>query len=406
MVWTSSVDKHTVEGEIPIRLCNYTDAYKKDRVHAGDDLMRATATAEEIKRNRLKVGDSVFTKDSEDPTDIGISAFVDGESDDFVCGYHLAIARPADDVHPRFLNWALRSRPVLDHFGNSATGISRYGISIADLRATPVPTPSDYGAQQQIADFLDDSVSRIDRIIAARREQLELAHLAFDSWWEKETVELASRGRVIPLRRVLDSIVDGPFGSSLTSQQYTDFGTRVVRLGNIGIADFRDDDRAYIADEYADVLSGHAVRAGDLVMAGLGDERWPLGRCAVMPDIGPGIVKADCYRIRLRHGISHAYAAIALSSPFARNRIGLLARGATRARLNTDVAREAPLVLVPPPDQESYVALWRRHRDDSARNTRALEQSVDLLAEYKSSLITAAVTGELDVTTASSNIPG
>jgi type I restriction enzyme S subunit len=35
----------------------------------------------------------------------------------------------------------------------------------------------------------------------------------------------------------------------------------------------------------------------------------------------------------------------------------------------------------------------------------ALERSIELLTEYKQSLITAAVTGELDVTTAGSGIP-
>src|SRR5699024_9204575 len=96
-VWTSSVDKHTLEGELPVQLCNYTDAYKRDRVRPAPGLMRATATTDEIRRNRLRVGDSVFTKDSEDPQDIGISAFVDAEAEDFVCGYHLAIARPFED---------------------------------------------------------------------------------------------------------------------------------------------------------------------------------------------------------------------------------------------------------------------------------------------------------------------
>lgn len=48
--------------------------------------------------------------------------------------------------------------------------------------------------------------------------------------------------------------------------------------------------------------------------------------------------------------------------------------------------------------------------DDDLTTMRAeqgqLQKSIDLLTEYKQSLIAAAVTGELEVTTAGSGIPG
>ena len=404
-VWTSSVDKHTVDGEMPVQLCNYTDAYKNDRVRPGPDLMRATATPEEIQRNRLRVGDTVFTKDSEDPWDIGISAYVDGEANDFVCGYHLAIARPSEVTHPRFLTWSLRSRPVLDHFANHASGISRYGISLAGLRSAPIPL-SAIEDQRRIADFLDDRVSRIDGIIAARQEQLTAQDEEFDSWWAAEFDRLAEAYPMAPIRRLLESIVDGPFGSSLTSQHYVDEGTRVIRLGNIGKATFRDDDRSFISNEYGRELATHAAVPGDLVMAGLGDEKWPLGRYTVVPNIGPAIVKADCYRLRLAPTVSHHFAAIMLTSPSARSRFALVARGSTRARLNTAVAREALLPLAPMDVQMHAVRNWEQRHFEVERLRKGILRSIDLLTEYRFSLITAAVKGELDVTTASFNTPG
>lgn len=260
--------------------------------------------------------------------------------------------------------------------------------------------------QRRIADFLDDRVSRIDRIIAARREQVASSGKAFDAWWDSSMRQMGQLNDVVPMRRVLTSIADGPFGSSLTSQHYADSGTRVIRLGNIGVAAFRNDDRAFIPDDYAATLANHSASEGDLVMAGLGDDRWPLGRCAVVPDIGPAIVKADCYRIRLQPIVSHEFAAIALSSPHVRSRLAMLGRGATRARLNTEVAREAPLVLVTEAEQAAYTSEWNERRDEVEQMRKGLGESIDLLTEYKSSLITAAVTGELDVSTAGSGIPG
>ena len=261
--------------------------------------------------------------------------------------------------------------------------------------------------QRRIADFLDDRVARIDQIIAARRQQATLAEEAMATSWAQASRELEETYCLVPMRRFLRNIVDGPFGSSLTSSHYTDEGTRVIRLGNIGIARFKDLDKAYIADDYGQTLSQHAVHPGDLLMAGLGDSTWPLGRCAVAPEnLGPAIVKADCYRIRLDASVDHAFAAAFLSNPTARGRAQLLSRGATRARLNTDIAPESLIPPIPIRQQLAYVHELARWQNELDGTQLALEHSIDLLTEYKSSLITAAVTGELDVTTASRRIPG
>ena len=43
-VTPSSIDKHSVEGQAPVLLCNYVDTYKNERVTADIDFMAATAT--------------------------------------------------------------------------------------------------------------------------------------------------------------------------------------------------------------------------------------------------------------------------------------------------------------------------------------------------------------------------
>ena len=41
----SNVDKHTMEGEQSVRLCNYVDVYKNERITAALDFMEASAEA-------------------------------------------------------------------------------------------------------------------------------------------------------------------------------------------------------------------------------------------------------------------------------------------------------------------------------------------------------------------------
>lgn len=106
----SNVDKHSFDDEFPVRLCNYTDVYKNDKVSPALDLMIATASEEEIKRFHLETDDVVITKDSESWDDIGIPAYVEATSDDFVCGYHLAFLRPNKDMlDGRFLFRCMQS---------------------------------------------------------------------------------------------------------------------------------------------------------------------------------------------------------------------------------------------------------------------------------------------------------
>jgi type I restriction enzyme S subunit len=56
----STVDKLSLEGESPIRLCNYTDVYNNASVNPSMELMHATATPDEIARFRLVDGDVVI----------------------------------------------------------------------------------------------------------------------------------------------------------------------------------------------------------------------------------------------------------------------------------------------------------------------------------------------------------
>ena len=55
----SNVDKHTKEEECPVRLCNYVDVYKNDRITQGIAFMSATASRDEIEKFRLNQNDVV-----------------------------------------------------------------------------------------------------------------------------------------------------------------------------------------------------------------------------------------------------------------------------------------------------------------------------------------------------------
>ena len=170
---TSNVDKKTADGELPVRLCNYTDVYYGDRIRAGEgEFMPATASAGEVERFKLRVGDVLITKDSEDWRDIAVPAVVDETADDFVCGYHLGIIRSGPETDPFFLYRAMQSGAVNRQLQTSASGVTRYGLPNAAVGDVLLPLPP-HDEQRAIAAFLDRETERIDSLIAKKRLLME-----------------------------------------------------------------------------------------------------------------------------------------------------------------------------------------------------------------------------------------
>ena len=169
----SNVDKHTREGEIPVRLCNYTDVYKNDHIKQGMVFMGATALMDEIERFRLERGDVLITKDSEAWDDIGVPALVMDSADDLICGYHLALLRPSKEMLGAYLARALESKTVAYQFHVEANGVTRYGLTHNGIQSVLIPLPP-LAEQATIVRYLDHADRRIRRYVSAKRKLIAL----------------------------------------------------------------------------------------------------------------------------------------------------------------------------------------------------------------------------------------
>jgi len=138
------------------------------------------------------------------------------------------------------------------------------------------------------------------------------------------------------LGNYLEYASDGPFGSKLKTEHYTESGVRVIRLQNIDPRSFNDDDKAYISDSYYQgELTGYTVYPGDVLIAGLGDERISPGRACVTPSyLGFAINKADCYCLRPSEGLDARYLVCFLNSLHGLRQSMAFTQGTTRYRLN------------------------------------------------------------------------
>ncbi|MBR7890149.1 restriction endonuclease subunit S [Marinomonas sp. A79] len=158
----SPVDKKTVEGEIPVELCNYTDVYYNTRITNSIDFMKATAKKSEIDKYTLQVNDVIITKDSETPGDIAIPALVSENLGGTVCGYHLAIIRPNSRLaEGAYLNYLFSMPKTRYYFFTLATGATRFGLSIGGINKAHFTLPP-LDEQQKIASVLTNADQEIE----------------------------------------------------------------------------------------------------------------------------------------------------------------------------------------------------------------------------------------------------
>ena len=320
-------------------------------------------------------------------------------SGDFCYAGYLTRIRPdVSLIDPRFLNYWTGSHQYWDQVYSNRIVSTIENLSagrIADFSLVLPNTES----QRQIADYLDHETAEIDAFIADLAMTRALTQERLVSEWAR-LFEEAMTAPLTQIRHTVTSLVDGPFGSGLTSAHYADDGAPVVRLGNIGRNRFELQPRVYISQDYAAELKAHAVRPGDVVIAGLGDVNHPLGRAAVVPlEFGEGIVKADCYRARVNQRVSAEFLAWSLSAPQTSDSFREMSRGSTRARLNLAVVAAAN---IPVPERDAQDRLVVSYEVANATAESALQEidaAIELAKERRAALITAAVTGQIDVTT-------
>lgn len=173
-VRASGVDKHTVEGETSVRLCNYVDVYKNNEITDQLDFMKASATPAEIANFQLLQGDVIITKDSEDWRDIGVPAYVPQNIDNLICGYHLSLIRTNSDlINGRFLYTSLLSEAVVDQFRISATGVTRFGLSQGSIKDVQIPLPP-IAEQKAISEYIEFKNESINQLIARIQKEIHL----------------------------------------------------------------------------------------------------------------------------------------------------------------------------------------------------------------------------------------
>jgi type I restriction enzyme S subunit len=319
-------------------------------------------------------------------------------------------------LETEFLESLIQTHYFYEQIMLFVTGTAQYNVSAGQVQSCIVAIPS-INEQEAIAAFLDQETCKIDALVAEQERLIALLKekrqavisqavtkgLNPNAPMKDSGIEwlgqVPAHWEVTRLGRVSATKCDGPFGSGLKSEHYTEQGVRVIRLQNIRMGHFDDTDAAFIDEEYCRVsLPGHDVEQGDLLIAGLGDDRNIVGRCCVAPEgIEPAMVKADCFRFRLfTQRALPMFMAMQLTAG-SQFDAGMMSSGSTRSRIPLSVMATRPVALPLLAEQQKIVTeIEARARDFDTLITEAT-QAITLLRERRAALISAAVTGKIDV---------
>jgi type I restriction enzyme S subunit len=174
---SSGIDKKSNEDEVSVRMVNYTDLIQSRKykpVQISDkEYMRVTTPQSKLEEHRLVKGDMVFIPSSETSEDLGYSSLIDFDDNDIVYSYHILRYKTKKPVFHYFKKYLVNHHSILNQFSSEGKGTTRQIIGRSvfnNVRVVLPPIPE----QKKIVEFLDDKTQQIDNLIQNKEKKIEL----------------------------------------------------------------------------------------------------------------------------------------------------------------------------------------------------------------------------------------
>lgn len=404
-------DHYADDGALFIRIGNLT----RDRLTLDlDDIQRVNVPpGAEGERTQVQPGDLLFSITAY----LGSVAVVPEKLETAYVSQHVALARlRAKRLLPAWVGYVALSWLGKTYLETRGYGGTKIQLSLDDI-AEMVMTAPPLAEQNAIAAFLDRETAKIDALVEAQRRLIELlkekrqaviSHavtkgLDPSAPMKDSGVEwlgqVPAHWEVLPVKRVTRSIEQGwsPQCENYPVQGADEWG--VLKVGCVNGGRFAPGENKTLPAEL-EPLPELGIRSGDLLVS-RANTRELVGSAAVAEEAHPNLLLCDkLYRLRLDlERCAPAFLALFLGCRVARQQIELAATGASSSMLNIGqaVILELPLAL-PPPEEQAATLRWLKVEleklDSLAANAQAL---TDVLQERRAALISAAVTGKIDV---------
>jgi type I restriction enzyme S subunit len=299
-----------------------------------------------------------------------------------------------------WLYWALRAATYWIERELTSGMIGMVHVTKEELNNVPIPVPPQ-DEQRRIAFFLDAETAQIDRLMQFRQFMLACVDERDRSVRDGLVDGLFDQQGEIPLRRFSTIIEQGesPQCEAVAREDAEEWA--VLKLSSVkqGYFDSRENKRLPFG-----VCPNRAneVRVGDLLVTRantpslVGDVAVVAGECErlLLPDL--------VYRVRPGSGILPSFVAQVALGSRVRAAIESSARGSSQSmvKLRGEDIKAWPMPRATIVQQRELIRFMEQTTASSRRLRTSIVRQLALLAERRQALITAAVTGQLDVTTA------
>lgn len=318
-------------------------------------------------------------------------------------------------VDVRYLHHRVRSDEIKAYFRSRSKGIieSRLRLYPDSLLASYIEIP-DLATQRQIADFLDRETARIDLLIEKKQRFISVlaqkwaATVTFtltnglnpdapkkDSGvsWIGEIPEHWTVAKLGHIGRSANGINIGgdAFGSGFPFVSYGDVYRNPELPRTVeGLVQSSAEDRAR-----------YTLKAGDVLFTRTSEIIDEIGFSSVcMEDMPDAVFAGFLIRFRPMKGkLAPAFSKFVFRNERLRAFFSKEMMIVTRASLSQGLLQRMPVVLPPIEEQKEIAQYLQKAEDTFVAVSEKTKTSIDRLKQYRSVLITAAVTGQIDVTT-------
>lgn len=391
---------------VGVRMLRTTDLHANGQLR--DDVDPVFISRLPSTRFLLREGDLLLTRSGS----VGRSFLVGELSAPTTFAGFLVRFRPRPTADSRFIAYVAESTPFQDAVQADAISSTIQNFNAERYANIEVPNiPLD--EQRRIADFLDAEIATMESLIDARARQADLLRSRLRILIDALGVGnfgpfffQSPESRFVRMGHIADILPGNAFPSDGYSTDSDD--TRLLRGINVSVGATDWTESVYWPHPHAPALRRFFLRFGDVVL-GM-DRPWIAGgmRIAMVSKMDlPALLLQRVARLRprLQSVISNDYLFWALQSSAFRDQVEVDLTGVSIPHLS---GPQIAAYRFPLPDRavQDRIAgqLWAE-QDTATALIGAIERSRDAMRERRAALITAAVSGSVDVTTADGRTP-
>jgi len=220
-----------------------------------------------------------------------------------------------------------------------ARGHAQKNIDIDAFNDIQIPLPPIETQREIVAE-----IENYQKIIDGARQVV-------DNW--KPHIDVDPEWPMVELREICETIMTGPFGTSLHQSDYVKKGIPVINPQNIVEGSISTNAIKMVSLATSNRLNEFAVGEGDIIIGRRGE----MGRCAVISsEMNGWLCGTGCFVIRLKTELIPRFAFFQIISPRVRTYLEEQAVGVTMKNLNQEILSSIQIPLPPLETQRAIVA--------------------------------------------------